>query len=276
MTLSTDTSDLVLPSVADSEMGDIPIIAIDMPVMYEDEGQDELGEADHHYDTVAIFRFGVSAHLAGTKHRVFSDLNVYYHPIDQEAYVSPDGMVVTPTSDLRDTIASYKVGRDGPNPILTAEVLSKRSYQQQDLTTKLNVYAAMEVAEYYLIDTTGKFLEQRLLLKKRQEDGTWQDVVDADGCVSSRLGFRLRIDQDERLRVLDAKTGQPYARPDEAESERKAFQLELAKRERAESKLADAEQRRLAEAEARQLAEQKNRELQAELDRLHGQSDAAS
>ena len=213
---------------------DVPVIALDVPIMYEDEGQDELGETDFHFDALSIFRFGVAAHLAGTDYRVFSDLNLYYHPIDTEAYVSPDDMVVKPARDLGEEVTSYRVERDGPPPELTAEVLSKRSAQQQDTTNKPEIYSFMGVAEFVLIDVTGKFLPQRLLLKRLEKDGSWTDLQDADGGVTSRLGFRLRIDGDGRLRIVNSRSGEAYPRPDEAERERLA-------RQDAEAKLAEAQ-----------------------------------
>src|SRR5438093_205740 len=72
-------------------LGDLPIIAIDMPVMYEDEGQEEMGESILHVQTDDIIRTGLLAHFSNRPDlRVFTDLNMYYHPIDLFAYVSPD------------------------------------------------------------------------------------------------------------------------------------------------------------------------------------------
>lgn len=51
----------------------IPIVAIDLPVMYEDEGQDEMGQTDLHFESVAILRYGLRAHLPSRpQYRVFS------------------------------------------------------------------------------------------------------------------------------------------------------------------------------------------------------------
>jgi Uma2 family endonuclease len=220
---------------------DMPIIAIDMPVMYEDEGQEEMGETEVHVLTVEILRNGIKDHLAGQpRYSVFSDLNVYYHRIDHWAYVSPDTMVVAPGRDLGDDVTSYRIGPDCPAPVLTAEVLSRRSFQQQDLTNKPVIYAQLGVQEYILVDVTGAFLPQRLLLKALQSDGTWVDCQDPDGGVTSRLGFRLVIEPDGHNRVVHAATGEKYLRPREAQ----------------------------AEAQARHRAEERVRELEAEVARL--------
>ena len=45
-------------------------------------------------------------------------------------------------------IRSYRIGQHGPPPVLAIEVLSRRSFQQQDLTNKPVLYAQLGVAEY--------------------------------------------------------------------------------------------------------------------------------
>lgn len=201
---------------------EMPVVALDLPVMYEDEGQDEMGETDPHYEAIAILRYGLKDHLADQpRYRVFSDLNVYYHPLDPNAYVSPDNMVIVPAHDLGDNVSSYRLNVDGPPPVLVAEVLSRRSFQQQDMTNKPQIYSQMGVGEYVLVDVSGEFLPQRLSIKRLQRDGSWLDEQDPDGGVTSQLGFRLAIESDGQLRVVDANTARRYARPSEAEAERR-------------------------------------------------------
>jgi hypothetical protein len=243
---------------------DVPIIAIDLPVMYEDEGLEEMGDTDQHTITIGILHTGANAHFAGQHRtrprgkrlRAFANLNLYYHPIDLKAYVSPDVMVVQTARPISQRLRSYRVGVTGPAPLLTAEVLSERSSQQQDLSNKPKIYAELGVQEYVLVDVTGEYLPEKLLLKRLKPDGTWKDESDGDGGVTSRLGFRLIIDRDGELRVVDAATGTRYVRPDEAQAE-------------AEGRLIEAEARRI-EAEARQKAEARVKQLERELERLRG------
>src|SRR5438093_13700905 len=94
-----------------------PVIAIDLPVMYEDEGQEEMGDSEPHTITTSIFYYGMKAHLSlrrTKRYRVFSNLNLYYHPIDLKAYVSPDVMVVESTRAIASKLRSYRVGVTGP------------------------------------------------------------------------------------------------------------------------------------------------------------------
>jgi Uma2 family endonuclease len=232
----------------------MPIIAIDLPVMYEDEGQSELGESEPHTIAEHILRPAMAAHLRSwPEYRVFSNLDVYYHPVDSRAYVSPDLMVVRPSQPLPENVDSYRIGVHGTAPVLVIEILSSRSFQQQDLTLKPIIYADLGVAEYILVDGTGEFLEQRLLLRQLQADGGWMDDQDADGGVTSRLGFRIVLEPDNHPRVINAASGKRYVRPEEAQQS-----LDAAR---------DAAN---AQAEARRQAEERANALQAELDRLRG------
>lgn len=188
-----------------------------LPQLFGDEDL-EMGESTLHTITVNILLYGLGFHFAlQTAYRVFGNLNLYYSddPLD---FVSPDVMVVRPPRVLPEQLTSYRVGEQGPAPVLVGEVLSFRTWQEGDLGRKPLRYSALGVAEYILVDVTGEMLEQRLLLLRRQRDGSWQDEQDPDGGVTSRLGFRVVIEADGRLRVLDAKTGKRYARPEEAQA----------------------------------------------------------
>jgi Uma2 family endonuclease len=222
---------------------ELPVIADDLPILYEDEGQENMGDTLPHGDCMDILSMGIAAHLAGRpEHRVLSDMNLYYNHLNKWAYVSPDVMDVVTPQRLPNDLRSYRIGVTGPAPVLTIEVLSRRSFQQQDLTNKPVIYARLGVAEYVLVDVTGEFLPQRLLIKRLQPDQTWFDNQDGDGGVTSVLGFRILIEEDGLPRVIDAKTGKRYLRPSEAQA------------------AADA----LAEARER------IRHLEAELERLRG------
>jgi Uma2 family endonuclease len=240
-------------------MATLPPILDDIPIVYEDEDEGDMGESNEHVDADEIVHVCVGAFLrrSGKGYRVFSNMNLYYRegPLHEGTgsapYVSPDSMVVQPYTDLGDKVPSYSIGRDGPPPVTVAEILSKRSAQQQDLGKKLVIYAKLGIAEYILVDETGRFLKQRLQVRRLQPDRTWIEEQDADGGITSQLGFRLIWDTDHRLRLLDVTTGERYLRPDEAQAEADARRL--------------AEQRLQAEADARRIAEKRVRALEAEL-----------
>jgi Uma2 family endonuclease len=210
----------------------VPVIAVDIPVMYEDEGQEQMGDSEIHTITLAILDAGLGAFLSGRPdYRVFSNLNVYYHRVNHWAYVSPDVMVVSPTRGLPGPLTSYRIGEDGPAPTLVVEVLSRRSFQQQDLTNKPIIYADLGVREYLLADPTGAFMPEKLLIKHLQPDRTWTEAQDPDGGVTSDLGFRVIIESDGHVRVIDGKTGKRYVRPAEAQAELDAQREQIRKLE---------------------------------------------
>lgn len=201
-----------------ADLKPFPIITDGLPLIYEDDDEGDMGEASIHTDSVDIALYGVGAHLADQEQlRVFSNLNLYYSPTDRKAYASPDLMVAEPDEKERD-FDSYRIGTDGPTPLMVGEVLSERTAQQGDKREKLRIYALIGIREYILIDVTGQFLSQRLLVKRLRRDRTWKDEQDPDGGVTSKLGFRLIIDTDGRLRVINATTGGRYVRPGEAQA----------------------------------------------------------
>jgi Uma2 family endonuclease len=253
----------------------LPVLHSDLPILYEDEGQEEMGESTPHTDTDQILTVCLRLHFRPRPLvRVFSNLNFYYHPVDRRAYVSPDVMVVQTAQPLPEILTSYRLAEERPAPLLVIEILSPRSAQQQDLTNKPVIYAALGVAEYILY-STGQMMPDRLLLKRRVDEATWADEQDRDGGVTSRLGFRILIEDDELPRLIETATGRRYLRPFEAEdaveAARVAAQVAQAAVQ-AEKEAAKAAQAAVqAEKEARRLAEEQIRQLQAELQRLRGE-----
>jgi Uma2 family endonuclease len=219
------------------------------PLLYGDEDF-EMGDSTIHTVTAGILLYGLGFHFAPqTAYRVFGNLNLYHSDDDPTLFLSPDVMVVKATRSLPAQPSSYRIGPSTPAPLLVGEGLSPRTWQQGDLSRKPMIYADLGIEEYVLADVTGDMLEQKLLLLRRKRDGRWVDEQDDDGGITSRLGFRVVLEADGQLRVLDGKTGKRYARPEEAQA---------------------AVDRCAAEALARQQAEERIRALEAEVARLRG------
>jgi Uma2 family endonuclease len=231
-------------------LADLPIIATDTPIMFEDEGQEEMGDSYPHTTAESIVYFGLIAFFSSRPdHYVFADLNLHYSTLREAAYVSPDVMVVIPPAPLSDDIASYHIGEQGPAPVFVTEVLSRRTAQQGDLTLKPEIYADINVPEYCLIDPTGKFLKSRLEFRTLVGERKWQINPDRGEGVTSKLGFRIGMEVDGWPRVYDATTGRKIPRPDEV------TEVAMARAE-AEAKLKDRD----AEiARLRALLEEKNK-----------------
>jgi len=182
----------------------------------EDE-ESNMGESTVHTLTLDILRYGLAfpfVLMGGL--RVLGNLNLYFSRQNPNLFLTPDLMVVKTPRPLPAQLSSYRIGEQGPTPLLVAEVLSPRTYREGDLTGKPIQYGEIGIDEYLIADVTGELLAQRLLLLRRQPDGTWRDKEDEDGGITSGLGFRVVIEADGQLRVIDAKTGEHYPRPEEA------------------------------------------------------------
>ena len=182
-------------------------------------------------------------------HQVFKDLNCYYEVkgrrspgTGRKPNFASDLMIVRPNVKLPFETKSYTIGVDGPQPLAAIEILSEETAEDRDLKVKLALYRKLEIDEYILVDLTGQFLAEKILLKRLQASGKWKDMIDGDGGLTSKLGFRLIIDTADPLGlfVIDAQTGKRLTRPHEASAE-------LSR------------------------AEERNHSLQAEIDRLRGQ-----
>jgi hypothetical protein len=242
----------------------------ELPILREDDPEWDMGEADVHAITEHILRYGIAAHLADRpRYRVFSNLNLHYQRRFPSVYISPDVMVAKPNHPEQEEFPSYHVLKDGPVPEAVAEVLSAKTAEEGDLGGKLWIYAMLGVAEYLLVDASGTWLPERLLLKRLRSNRTWMDERDADGGVTSQLGFRVVFDTDGQLRVLNAVTGKRYPRPAEAYMEAEARRVAEEKSRQAEEKA------KQAEAKARQ-AEERIRVLESELQELRGRRSSKS
>ncbi len=236
-----------------------------IPLLYGEEDL-EMGEADLHTRTCDILIYGLEFHLAPRPSlEVFGNLNLFYSDEAPERYVSPDVLVVEPTAPLSDDIRSYRIGEQGPAPVFVAEVLSFRTWQQGDLNFKPILYGDLGIEEYALVDPTGDMLPERLLLLRRQSSGQWLDSQDADGGITSQLGFRIVIEADGQVRVLDARTGKRYIRPREAQATADDLLRERKARQAAERAQRRAEKQARTEAEARREAEERLKHLQEEV-----------
>ena len=103
-------------------------------------------------------------------------------------------MVVSPPEPLPERLPSYRIGEQGPAPLLVGEVLSPRTFREGDLDRKPIQYGQIGVDEYLMADVTGDMLRPRLIILQRQPDGSWREKQDADGGITSRLGFRVIIE----------------------------------------------------------------------------------
>jgi len=156
---------------------------------------------------------------------VAANLLLYYEEGNPGASVAPDVFVVKgiPKGQRR----TYKLWVEGQPPTVVLEITS-RSTRLEDLGNKRALYALLGVREYFLYDPLAEYLEpplQGFLLVK----GEYERIdPDADGALFSRaLGLKLRI-EDNRLRLMNAATGERLLRPAEVREQARAAEQRLA------------------------------------------------
>jgi len=240
-------------SDSDSYLPELPALAVDLPVLFEDDGQEHMGETSAHTHAAHTAYAGLLAHFADkSEYRVFANLSLYYHPVNRGAYISPDVMVTCPSRTLEEDVASYRIGVDGPAPMLAVEVLGRRSLLEQDLSVKPLIYAQIGVKELLFIDTTGNYLPERLKLQRLQlRDETWMDIAPAEnGSIASAFAFVVAIESDNKVRFSNPATKQPYPRLEETHDVMTAWAMAM------ESLAQSKQARRQADEQIRQLKAQ--------------------
>ncbi len=230
-------------------MSVITIAPLRQQIEYPESDGKPTAETDTHrqemldtIDTLTdFFRSDPNVYVAG-------NLLLYYEEGNLAASVAPDVFVVkgVPKGQRR----TYKLWVEGQPPTVVLEITS-RSTRLEDLGNKRALYALIGVGEYFLYDPLAEYLEpplQGYLLAGSE----YQRIdSDTDGSLFSRaLGLGLRIEEN-RLRLINAATGERLLRPAEVREQARA----------AEQRLADAEA---------ELAR-----LQAELARLRGEHPAS-
>ena len=141
---------------------------------------------------------------------VAGDLLVYYRMNDNATRVAPDVFVVFGASGkhLRD---SWIVWREGKAPDFVMEVASPSTWQR-DAAEKRDIYAEMEVSEYWRYDPTGAFFSPELV-GERLVGGEYQPITletDADGILRGRsdvLGLDICARPGLELRLYDPENG---------------------------------------------------------------------
>jgi Uma2 family endonuclease len=132
---------------------------------------------------------------------------LYYVEGDPRRVVCPD-VAVTKGMSKEPGRRIYKLWTEGRPPSLIIELTSD-STRQEDLGKKKDLYERLGVEDYFLFDLLGDFLNPNLQ-GYRLVAGRYRPIEpDADGELPSRAtGLKLKAEGD-RLRVLDAATGEP-------------------------------------------------------------------
>ena len=188
---------------------------------------------------------------------VGGNLFLCYEKGNPRAALAPDVLVVHGVKKWdRD---NYLLWEEGRPPSLVIEVTS-RSTRREDLRDKRARYEELEVEEYVLFDPYEEYLHPPLQ-GLRLEDGKYHPIpLEPDGSLLSRTTGLLLRREGNRLRLIDAATGELLPWPEEVEAAAETWKAQA--RIEAEARAAEAKAR--AEAEARTQA------LEEELARLRG------
>jgi Uma2 family endonuclease len=175
--------------------------------------------------------------ILGLRHRYAAAPDVFvggnfflcYERGNPKACVAPDVLLAKGVGKWNRP--NYLLWKEG-TPSLIVEVTSRKT-QRKDQNFKKSLYERIGVEEYILFDPLDEYLTPRLQ-GFRLSRGRYQPIRLEDGALLSRTtGLRFQP-EGERLRLVDAVTGNPMLWPDEVNA---AYTREAAARQAAEDRL---------------------------------------
>ncbi len=225
----------------------MPYAPTDAVDIYPETDGEHIAASDLHLEILIWLLQTLKAYFAEMPDvYVSGDILTYYTKGDPRAVVAPDVLVSFGIGQKRRH--TYKVWEEGKVPDFVMEFSSKTTYQN-DLTDKMELYAALGIPNYLLYDAEALYLPSPLM-GFRLVEGVYVPVVPGvDGGVHSDvLGLDFHI-RDRRLGVYDPVAAQWLQTPVEK-----------------------AETRAEQEAIARQKAEEEVERLREELARLQART----
>ena len=217
--------------------------------LYPTRDGEPLGETDLHRQITADLIAVLMAKYQDDPDVYVSGNNfLYYEQGKPEKVVSPDCYVVFGVEmRLRDTFMSWRENNLLPHVVF--EITSKKT-KKKDTTSKFEIYqSTLNVPEYFLFDPKGDYLRPNLK-GYRLVNGLYVPIRhEANRLYSEQLNVYL-TQEGNRLRVIDAATGQPLHTPGEL-ARIAAEQTRIAAEQTQRAERAEAEWARLrAEFEA--------------------------
>ena len=180
---------------------------------------------------------------------VIGNMFLYYQEGNPRAVVAPDLFVVVGVPKHKRH--TYKLWEESKAPDFVLEVTS-RSTRKVDQGRKREVYASLDVGEYWQFDPTGDYLAPRLqgLELHRGDYRPMPSVATVDGGLllhSPTLGLDVRLKAGEELRFHDPSTGQNLLSYEETQTQMREARTQM----REERAAHQATMARLEELEAR-------------------------
>jgi Uma2 family endonuclease len=226
-------------------------------VHYPDSDGKPMGETGIHVNaTMELFgtiKWAVFAHRPDVY--VAANMFFYYEEGNPRAVKAPDIMVIKGVAHPEER-RSFKLWVEGRVPSVVFE-FSSRKTRRDDTTVKVELYARLGIAEYFLFDPLGEYL-QPSLLGYRLEGDHYEPMArePGGGYFSPGIGLNLRAVKT-RVRLFNPVDGEMIPDMNEAPGfylrqmdlgyqlaeERKA-QRELEREVETEKRNADSERRR--------------------------------
>ena len=226
-------------------------------IIYPESDGKPMAETDLHIEEIIRMRQMLKGQFA-LRPNVYVSGNIlmYYEEGNIHASVSPDILVSFGIGQKRRR--TYKVWEEGKPPDFVMEFSSKGTYRD-DLGNKVELYARIGVAEYFLYDAERRYLPSPLMAF-RLVDREYVEIPESHdgGFFSEILNLTIHL-QDDSFGVYDPSTEKWLLSAEER------VEQEVDARQKAEDK---AEQ----EAESRQKLEAEVARLQGELKRLQNTS----
>ncbi|MBD2357104.1 Uma2 family endonuclease [Tolypothrix sp. FACHB-123] len=175
-------------------------------IIYPSSDGEPVAETYDHLYAILTTLEVLRQYLQGRRATVLANQFLYYAQGFPKLRVAPDVMVIYDVEPGgRD---NYKIWEEKQVPKVIFEITSKGT-QEEDKTTKKNLYESLEVEEYWLFDPKGEWIEQQLQGYRLRED-IYEPIT--DNC-SQPLQLRLavegkligfyRLDNGEKLLVND-------------------------------------------------------------------------
>ena len=253
----------------------IPYAPTDTADFYPETDGEPMAASDLHLEILIWLLQTLKAHFAQMSDvYVSGDILTYYTEGDPRAVVAPDVLVTFGIGQKQRHI--YKVWEEGKVPDFVMEFSSKTTYRN-DLTDKMDLYAALSIPNYLLYDAEALYLPAPLMGFQLVEGGYVPIPPGVDGGVHSDvLGLDFHI-RERRLAVYDPVAAQWLQTPAEqhaarAENAEARAENAEARAENAETRAENVEARAAEETLARQKAEAEVERLREQLARLQARA----
>ncbi len=242
-------------------------------VEYPSSDGKPMAETDLHRDEMVYVIEALKRHfLDAPDVYVSGNILLYYVEGDPRYSISPDALVTPGLPHAKEQRDIYKLWEEGKPPCWVMEVTSRKT-RMEDLNKKKSLYQRLGIEEYFLFDPRAEYLDPPLQgFRLVQKD--YQPVTPGlDGFLFSlTLDLRFRLDDHDRLQIVDPKTGTLLLRPEQQEAARlAALKQASAAEEQARLATEQASVAREAERAAReqaQAAEARSARLEEEVARL--------